>query len=294
MSHSALLLVIAAAFMHAAWNYLLKKSGGGLGILALSAVVASIALTPFSLWLIWQGFHFSWLAVGMVAGSGVIHMVYFVLLDRAYRADGASGNLSVVYPLARATGPLLTIIVATAFFNEHMTSLAVCGALLIGVSALVLTGLFSRNIRHVFSKEVGAGIGFALLCGCTIATYTVWDKQAVALFLIPPIVFDWGANVARTIMLVPYAQAREPDAIRQAWQQHRKSVIAIGIMSPLSYILVLTAMVYTPVSYVAPARELSILFAALIGAHVLKEGDALRRTMAAIGMVLGVVALTLG
>jgi uncharacterized membrane protein len=80
----------------------------------------------------------------------------------------------------------------------------------------------------------------------------------------------------------------------RAWQQHKWSVIAIGIMSPLSYILVLTAMVTTPVSYVAPAREMSILFAALLGAHMLKEGDATRRTIAAIGMVLGVAGLALG
>jgi drug/metabolite transporter (DMT)-like permease len=244
-------------------------------------------LTPISLYLIAQGFSFTWAALGMVVGSGIIHMAYFLLLDRAYRSGG---DLSVVYPLARATGPLLTIVAATLFFGERMTAIAVCGALLIGVSALILTG----DPRKLFSKEASAGVGFALLCGCMIATYTVWDKQAVALFLIPPIIFDWAANVTRVLMLVPYTHTRERGAITRAWREQRKSAIAIGIMSPLSYILVLTAMVTTPVSYVAPARELSILFAALLGAHVLKEGDASRRTIAAIGMVLGVTALAIG
>jgi len=79
-----------------------------------------------------------------------------------------------------------------------------------------------------------------------------------------------------------------------AWQERRKTVVAIALLSPLSYILVLTAMVFTPVSLVAPAREVSILFAALMGAHLLKEGDLTRRAIAAVGMVLGIGGLTLG
>ncbi len=276
--------------LHATWNYLLKKCGGGLGVLTLSAVIASIWLTPISLYLIWQGFTFSWPMLGMIVGSGVIHMLYFLLLDRAYRSKGGSGDLSVVYPLARATGPLITIIVATTFFDENMSTIALCGALLIGISALTLVG----DPRQLLSRQSSQGIGFALLCGCMIASYTVWDKQAVAVFLIPPIVFDWAANVSRVFMLIPYTHCKEPTAMKNAWRQHPKSILAIGIMSPLSYILVLTAMVTTPVSYVAPARELSILFAALLGAHVLKEGDVLRRTIAAIGMLLGVTALAIG
>ncbi len=288
MSIDALALVVIAAVLHAGWNFLLKKCGGGIGVLTLSAIVATVALTPFSLLLIFAtSFTFTPTMIGVILGSGVLHLIYFLLLDRAYRSGG---DLSVVYPLARATGPLLTIIVATLVFGERMSALALAGAVLIGVSALLLTG----NPAKLFSREASAGAGFALLCGCMIATYTVWDKQAVAVLLIPPVVFDWGANLSRIAMLTPMAMRREPGAISRAWRDHRKTVIAIGVLSPLSYILVLTAMVFTPVSYVAPARELSILFAALLGAHALKEGDATRRTVAALGMVLGISGLALG
>ena len=288
MSTYALLLVITAAFLHAGWNYLLKKCGGGIGVLALSAIVATAVLTPFSLYLIFaNNFAFTPLMLGVIVGGGVLHMIYYLLLDRAYRSGG---DLSVVYPLARATGPLITIIVATLIFDERMSAMAVAGAVLIGVSALMLTG----NPAKLLRKDASTGAGFALLCGCMIAAYTVWDKQAVAVLLIPPIVFDWGANLTRITMLTPMAMKREPGAISRAWRDHRKTVIAIGVVSPLSYILVLTAMVFTPVSYVAPTREVSILFAALLGAHALKEGDATRRTIAALGMVLGVSGLALG
>ncbi|MCY7387666.1 MAG: DMT family transporter [Burkholderiales bacterium] len=288
MSSYALALVVAAAVLHAGWNYLLKKCGGGIGVLSLSAIVAAVALTPFSLFLIVaNNFTFTPTMIGVTLGSGLLHLIYFLLLDRAYRSGG---DLSVVYPLARATGPLITILVATLIFGEHMSALALAGAILIGISALVLTG----NPAKLLRKDASAGAGFALLCGCMIASYTVWDKQAVAVLLIPPVVFDWGANLSRIAMLTPMAMKREPGAISRAWRDHRKTVIAIGVLSPLSYILVLTAMVFTPVSYVAPARELSILFAALLGAHALKEGDATRRTIAAVGMVLGVSGLALG
>ena len=287
MNNLALTLVISAALLHASWNFLLKKSGGGIGVLTLSAVTATVMLTPVSLYLIVKGFTFTPAIIGMMVGSGTIHLAYFLLLDRAYRSGG---DLSVVYPLARATGPLLTIIAATFFLGERMSVIAIFGALLIGASALLLMG----NPKKLLSKDAQSGARFALLCGSMIACYTLWDKQGVAAFLIPPIIFDWGANLVRIIMMVPLAHQREPGAMTLAWRDHRKAVIAIGVMSPLSYILVLTAMVFTPVSYVAPARELSILFAALIGTQILKEGNATRRGIAAVGMVLGISALALG
>jgi drug/metabolite transporter (DMT)-like permease len=96
------------------------------------------------------------------------------------------------------------------------------------------------------------------------------------------------------MVLLPLARRRAPGAMARAWAEQRGAVIAIALLSPLGYILVLTAMVFTPVSLVAPAREVSILFAALMGAHLLREGDLTRRIVAAGGMVLGIAGLALG
>jgi uncharacterized membrane protein len=127
-----------------------------------------------------------------------------------------------------------------------------------------------------------------------IATYTIWDKASVAAYLIPPLLYDWGCNTFRICILVPMTRRRAPGSILAAWQQRRGTVITLAVLMPLSYILVLTAMVFTPVSLVAPAREVSILVAALMGAHFLREGDLGRRIVAAMGMVLGIASLTLG
>jgi drug/metabolite transporter (DMT)-like permease len=115
----------------------------------------------------------------------------------------------------------------------------------------------------------------------------------VSVALIPPILQDWGANLGRVIVMAPLALKRRGEVLA-AWNGKRKAVILVALLCPLSYILVLTAMVFTPVSYVAPAREISILIAALMGAHWLQEGDVPRRTAAAVAMALGVVALALG
>jgi drug/metabolite transporter (DMT)-like permease len=195
----------------------------------------------------------------------------------------------VIYPLARATGPLLTIIVAVALLGERPGALALFGA------ALVVGGAFFLAASPARLRQPGAlhGVGFAFLTGCMIASYTLVDKQAVSAALIPPLVLDWGANLGRVLLMTPLALRRRED-VRAAWRNQRKAMIAVALLCPLSYILVLTAMVFTPVSYVAPAREISILFAALMGAHWLREGDVTRRVLAALAMALGVVALALG
>jgi uncharacterized membrane protein len=285
---AALALVLVAAFVHASWNFLLKKSGGGTGLLTAASLLSLAVWAPVLVAAVWiQGYAFEPTHLLLMLGSGLTHTAYFLLLDRAYRSGG---DLSIVYPLARATGPLLTIGVAILLLGERPGPLALAGALLIGASALLLTG----NPFAWRKSQARHAVGFALLTGCMIAVYTVWDKASVAMWLIPPLVYDWGCNAFRVMVMLPLARRRDPGGMARAWQDHRGAVIAIAALSPLSYILVLTAMVFTPVSLVAPAREVSILFAALMGAHFLREGDIARRAVAAAGMVLGISGLALG
>ena len=288
MSFLALLLVLASAFIHASWNFILKKSGGGSGVIALSCTLSLAIYLPVLLAAaILQHYEFQWIHLALMFVSGMVHLVYFLLLDRAYRSGG---DLSIVYPLARATGPLLTILFAIAVIGERPGPVPLAGAVLIGISALVLTG----NPFAWHKSEARKAVGFALLTGMTIAVYTLTDKWSVAAWLIPPLVYDWGCNFFRCLVIVPLTRHRNPGAMAAAWRDKRGTVLVIAAASPLSYILVLTAMVFTPVSLVAPAREVSILFAALMGAHLLKEGDVTRRAIAAVGMVLGISGLALG
>jgi len=288
MTGVALLLILASALIHASWNFLLKKSGGGAGLISASCVASLVVYAPAIAAVVWwQGYRPEPIHFLLMFTSGMIHTVYFLTLDRAYRSGG---DLSIVYPLARATGPLITIVIAIVLLGERPGFFALAGAALIGISALLLTG----NPLAWRKNGSGKAAGFAILTGCIIALYTVCDKTAVAKWLVPPLIFDWGCNLFRSLVLIPYTEKRQPGATLKAWRERRGTIMAIACLSPLSYIFVLWAMVFTPVSIVAPAREVSILFAAILGAHFLREGDLGRRLVAAAGMVLGIAGLTLG
>jgi drug/metabolite transporter (DMT)-like permease len=283
----ALALVITAALAHAGWNFFLKRARGGAAFMALVAIVAVVLWSPAAAAQWWlKGYQFEPVHLVPIVASAVVHTAYFLLLDRGYRF----GDLSVVYPLARATGPVLTVIVAIALLGERPGPIALGGALLVVAGAYLLTG----NPLRLFSRDRPRGAGFALLTGATITLYTVIDKIAVASYLIPPIVFDWSCLAARACLLVPFAAWQHRGAFGESWRADRNAIVLVAILSPLAYILVLSAMVFTPVSLVAPAREMSILFAALLGTHVLKERDPMRRLLAASAIALGIVALARG
>jgi drug/metabolite transporter (DMT)-like permease len=285
VSASALALILAAAAVHATWNYLLKRSGGGAVLVWLFAALSALIYAPLAMAILWwQKPAFGAAHYGLMFASAVLHTAYYLLLDRGYRR----GDLSVVYPIARGSGPLITILCAVWLLDESPTALALAGALLITAGTLLLTGDPSELAR----RGTHAAVGYALLTGCAIAAYTMVDKVAVAALLIPPLVQDWAANLGRAILMTPTAIGRRRE-ILPAWRRDGGRIVAIAVLCPLAYILVLTAMVFTPVSYVAPAREISILFAAVMGAQLLAEGDVRRRLAAAAAMVAGIGCLAL-
>ena len=286
MSGLALVLVLCAAVIHATWNFLLKRSGGGTVFVWCFATLSALIYAPLAAVIVWwQQPALTWGSFALMAASAIIHTAYYLLLDRGYR----TGDLSLVYPLARGSAPLITVLGAVLLLQERPSMLAVTGAVLIGCGAVLLTG----NLRRL--REAGSlpAVGFALLTGCMISSYSVVDKLAVSAFLVPPLLQDWATNLGRVVIMTPMALRQRPE-IRNVWQRSRADIIGVAVLCPLSYILVLSAMVFTPVSYVAPAREISILFAALLGAHLLAEQDARRRLVAAGALVMGVVCLAVG
>ncbi len=289
MSPTTLGLVLIAAVLHATWNLLAKRVtsdvtafvwltsaisfGMYLPVAALTIVLTHpAALTPID-------------AV-FIVGTGLIHLVYFVLLQRGYR----SGDLSLVYPLARGSGPLLAALCAIVVFGERPGpwGFAGIGCILGGVVAAT-TGL----------PRTGDGRGrlsivYGLATGASIAAYTVWDKQAVSALAISPILYDVGRNAATAIVMAPWAAGRGRAAIARTWDASRREAAGVAFLSPLAYILVLFALVRAPVSLVAPAREISIVLGTLLGARFFGEGFALRRVLAAALMFAGIVALARG
>lgn len=286
MTALALGLVLASAVAHATWNYFAKRSRGGVPFLWLALTLAIPLYAPIAIAVVLlTGPSIGPVEILWMVMNGALNVAYFIFLQRGYRA----GDLSVVYPVARGTGPVLATIAAILLFGERPTPLAIAGAAAIAVGVFVLTG----DPRKLRERGTGAAVAYALLTGATIATYTLWDKRAVSVLLIPPVLYEWGANVCRSLILLPVALPRWAE-VRAEWVANRAAILAVATLSPLAYMLVLTALAISRVSYVAPAREIGILFGVLLGARSLAEADIGRRSIAATLMVGGVTALVLG
>ena len=286
MTLFALGLVLVSAVTHASWNLLAKRASGGPPFNWLFDILTVGVWAPLALaQVLVDPPRLGPIEVGFMLGSGVLHLGYFLLLGQGYRV----GDLSLVYPLARGTGPVLSTLVAVALLGEHPSGLALAGAASIAVGVFVLTG----DPRRLRGQRAGRSVVFALLTGVLIAAYTLWDKQAVSAVRIAPLLYFWGLTTARAVLLTPIGLARW-QAVRQEWTLHRREAFGIAVLSGLSYVLVLIALTVTPVSYVAPTREIGILIGALMGSRWLAEGDASRRLAGAGAMVVGVVALAVG
>lgn len=284
MTPLALGLVLAAACCHAAWNLLLKRSGDedGSGV-----VFVWLFLTAsFVLWAPAAAIdaaierpHLGAAQLLFMGGSGVLHLAYFLLLQRGYR----EGDLSVVYPLARGTGPALALLGAIVILGERPSGVAIAGGIVVALGIVSLSG----------GPRSAAAVGYALATGLFIAVYTLWDKHGVDALAVPPIVYDWSGDLVRSTLLAP-AVLRRREQVRAVWVRRRREVIAVAVLSPGAYVLVLFALTFTPASYVAPAREVSIALGAALGVFVLGEGHARRRLTAAGVIIAGVIALAIG
>lgn len=282
MNGSALTLVVSAAFFHATWNLFAKRAGGGPPFVWLFSTLSVVLYLPLAVAVVAvRRPDFGVVEILFLAGSGLLHVGYFLMLQRGYK----SGDLSLVYPLARGTGPMLSTVLAMAILAERPSSLALCGAALIVVGVFLLTG----GIRLFRKGGMQISVVYGLITGSFIAGYTIWDKYAVTAVAINPLLLDYGANLSRCIILAPFIYRRRAE-VRALWSGRRREVLIVAALTPLAYILVLMAMTFTPVSYVAPARELSVLIAVIMGTGLLKEGDFGNR-LAASGLIVGGITL---
>jgi drug/metabolite transporter (DMT)-like permease len=286
MTTASLTLVLAAAFLHAGWNLLAKRAGdGGVAFVWLCAASATLLYAPVAAiaFVVTDPEIGSREAIFLI-GSGTLHAFYFTLLQRGYRV----GDLSVVYPLARGTGPMLSTALAITVLGERPTVVALAGAAAICVGVFVL----GRTTSAGSAGDPRAGVAFGLATGVLIAIYTLWDRHVVAELAVPPLLLDWAANAVRATLLTPIALGGTN--VRRVWTAYRREILAVAVLSPLAYILVLTALAVSPVSYVAPAREASILIGTLLGVRLLREGHLGPRLVGAGAIVAGLVALAVG
>jgi len=278
MPPQALVLVLAAACIHATWNLLAKRVRGGMEVVWIYSCVGAAVYTPWALAEYaneWR--RLGWTEVASLAGSCFWQLAYFICLQQAYR----HGELSLVYPIARGSGPLVAALGAFALYGETPSAAAWVGI-----------GLVSGGV--LFFLRGGDGVAVAAMWGIAtgmlIGIYSLWDKYAVSGLHLPAVLIEWTTDASRVLVLAPVA-FRRWEGTRLVWSRERTRLLLIGALNPLSYILVLTAMTMAPLHRVAPLREISIVLGAILGAKFLGERQPGRRLAGALIMVLGVLCL---
>jgi len=278
LSLGVMLAVLGGAVAHATWNAMIKSSRDVLLDTTIIIVGAGAAAVPL-VFFVAPPAPASW---PYLAASIAIHIAYYIALVGAYRA----GDLSHGYPIMRGVAPLIVALCALAWLGEAPTPATWTGVLLIaaGVLSLGLTGFHWRTSR--------VSTGWALANAAIIAAYTLVDAAGVRLSGSPEgyVLWMFVLDALPFPLVVLALRGREfVEYGRRYWARG----LTGGVLSAAAYGIALWAMARAPVAAVAALRETSVIFAALIGAYILKEGHAGRRLRGAVAVVAGIIALKL-
>jgi drug/metabolite transporter (DMT)-like permease len=270
---SALALTLAAAFLHAGWNALLAGARDARATTAVALALSVVLFAPVAA-LTWD---VESAAVPWIVLSATLELAYFLLLAAAY----SRSDLTLVYPVARGSAPVLVLVAATAF-GVTLGWLQAAGVALVAGGVLLVRGLRGATDRR--------GLLLALAIGAVIAGYTLADKEGIE-HASPVAYLELVLLPAAVAALALTLRSGGPGTVRRAlgW---RSSAAAIGSFG--AYVLVLAALQRAPAAAVAAVRESSILFAALLGPLVLREPVGPERLAGAALVVAGVACVALG
>jgi uncharacterized membrane protein len=284
-------IVAVSAALHVAWNIRLKTAGDPLRTATVGMLAATVGIVPVGV--------AAWLALGrpaipvegVVLGllSGVVEAGYFVLLSAAYRR----GDLSVVYPIARGTAPLLAVAIGVGVFGERLGLAGSVGVVLLLAGFLVLQQPWQALRRA--GRGFDPAIGFALATGVTIATYSAIDRLGSR--LISPLTYAAILWVTAALVLLVWVRfVAGGDVLAGGRSQVRSAAIG-GWLTLAAYLLILWALSVAPLSGVAPLRESASVFAAAWGSVRLGEAvgrrEAGRRIGASALIVVGAILLAI-
>ena len=266
MPPAALVLVFTAAALHAAWNLLAKRGKGHPVFFWLALVVTLVIYLPaFIVGVLLEPIPpAGW---GWIVATGALHAAYFWSLGNAY----ARADLSVAYPLARGIGPALVLAASVWIVGESVSPMGVAGvfAVVAGIYLINLQSLDPRSLLDAPRMLVRPGGRYAAFTGVIIASYTLVDKQGVA--IVNPLPYAYLMWLIAAALLTPLVLVRYG---RRPWRRvpvSRRDATLVGLMSVTAYLLVLIALTMAPAPYVSAAREVSILIGAALGMTLLRE-----------------------
>lgn len=278
-------LVLGGALFHAIWNLLIRRGRHPDVFVWLLGIAAAVVYVPLGV------YRFSTIGLPseglpFVAATIAIHAVYFITLGRAY----SRGDLSLVYPIARGIGPTLVPFLAVPFLGETISLVGGLGiaAVILGVVSLQAGGFGPGAARRFGASFRHPAAIYAVITGVLIAIYSTVDRAGVR--YVDPVLYGYTIFLGAPALSGLYYVSRRRREIVECWQANGVSIVVAGALSPLSYFMALAAFRMGQVSYLAPLREVSIVFAAVLGVVVLRERFSPAR-LASAGITTAGVAL---
>jgi drug/metabolite transporter (DMT)-like permease len=284
MSPLALALLLLAALLHVSWNILIKQAADRQATLWWALVVGGLLLTP--------GLSGSWPpppeAVATALASSIFETLYFVALVAAYEV----GDLSLVYPVARGSAPLLIAAWAAMLLGERPSAGGWVGIGLVG-TGLVLVGSGTPSHTAATPRRTGLALALALATGLCISGYSTINKIGVA--YVSPAAFTAMFHLGTAALLAPFLIRAKGRKLLDPWRSERHRTALVGMMVGGASVLVMAALAIERAAYVGAVREISVVMGALAGWLLLGEALGPRRTLAACTMFVGLgLIATLG
>ena len=289
MTPLALSLVLLSACSHSIWNFLLKGSTNREVFTWWMLISVSILLIPLGVILFLQE-PFTTIGLLFILGTVILHILYYILLARGY----TKADLSLVYPIARGMAPILVPILGIFVLNERVSSIGLIGILIIilGIGIVYWWGRIKEIIREPLKFLREPGLRYAVGTGIIIAIYSIWDKVGVS--HINPVMYMYSMTLGTAISMFPIIlRLHGMPSIQAEWNLNKVRILGAGAFDFLSYVLILTALTFSPISYIAPAREIGIVLVVLLGSLLLKEPFGKGRILGSLMIVLGVALVAL-
>ncbi|MGE5483987.1 MAG: EamA family transporter [Ignavibacteriales bacterium] len=310
MEYGAILILCLAAFIHASWNLLAKRGLDNQVFLWLSMAASSVLLflpaaflyrpTPRA-------------GLALVLFSGGLEALYVIMLGAAY----GSGDFSVVYPVARGSAPIFAAVFSFVFLNESVPPTGIAGVVLaaLGVFAVRLDAGGDQRAGPLVVETCAAHSGppvvetcaahagaagkrlrnraflLALVTGAVIGAYSTVDKAGVT--YMHPVAYICGAFGISACLLAPHMISKRRGAVVREFEVNRRWIMAVGAMTAASYALVLLSMKWNKAAYVSAVREVSVVFAAILGSVVLRERFTPRKLLGALTIFAGIMLIGL-
>ena len=288
MTGFALSIVLTAGFLHAGWNYLLKKSQRKIAFIWWFLLASAVLFFPVFFYF-WPKVTISSTGWKCIVATGLVHGLYFWFMGGAYER----GDLSLVYPLSRGSGPLLVPVLAVIFLREQLSFIGIIGITLViaGIYVIHLRSFSPRSFFEPFKALSGGASLWALFTGIMIASYSLIDKVGVQ--VVYPPVYIYLMLLISWLSLSPYVLYKERTQLREELQINKSLMLIVGFLSPFTYLIVLFAMQISKVSYVVAVREVSIIFSTYYGIFWLQEKHGRQKILGAALIALGVVFIGL-